>query len=320
MRDGSLHAREAAGKNDLTIYAEGVKVALFGGAGGVGGRPRVTLGGRRGGPEMVVSHVMDLQQVLEQGAGGTVREGDESDLRDADVLVICASFAEGLSDSRMLFLERNADIVRGAAGQLGPDWGGVVLMVTNPVDPLVTLFQRITGLDRHRVMGYTLNDSLRLRTGIALALGVEPGRVDAWVVGEHGDSSVPLFTRVSVDGEPVELTAEQRAAATEFTQGWFAKHKALDSGRSSTWTSGLGTARMVGAIAGGGAGAGFPASIVLQGEYGIDGVSVSVPVTLGRRGVEEIHEWELSDEERAALHAAAEAVREAAAGLDQATS
>jgi malate dehydrogenase len=214
----------------------------------------------------------------------------------------------------MLFLERNAAVVHAAAEQLGDGWGGVVLMVTNPVDPLVTLFQQATGLDRRRVVGYTLNDSLRLRTGIALALGVEPGRVDAWVIGEHGDSSVPVFTRVTVDGGPVELSAEQRAAVTDFTQGWFAKHKALDSGRSSTWTSGLGAARMVRAIAHGGGD--FPASIVLDGEYGIDGVSVSVPVTLGRHGVEEIHEWEISGEERDGLHAAAEAEREAVKSVD----
>jgi malate dehydrogenase len=266
-------------------------------------------------PDMVTSHVMDLQQVLEQGASGSVREGDERDLRDSDIVVICASFAEGPSDSRMLFLERNAAIVREAAQSLGPDWGGVVLMVTNPVDPLVMLFQGITGLDRRRVIGYTLNDSLRLRTGIGLALGVDPGRVDAWVIGEHGDSSVPLFTRVAVDGEPVELSDEQRAAATDFTQSWFTKHKALDADRSSTWTSGLGTARMVRAIAGG-SGASFPASIVLEGEYGLEGVSVSVPVTLGCGGVEEIQEWDLSGEERARLYAAADAVRAAAASVN----
>lgn len=301
-----------------------MKVALFGGAGGVGssaafnllldpaGHELVIVDNR---PEMVVSHVMDFQQVLEQGASGSVREGDLGDLADSDVLVVCASMAEGPSDSRMLFLERNAQIVRSAAEALGPDWPGVALIVTNPVDPLVTLFQQITGLDRHRVIGYTLNDTLRLRTGIALALGVDPGSVDAWVVGEHGDSSVPVFTRVLVDGKPVELSAEQRTSASEFTRGWFAKHKALDSGRSSTWTSGLGTARMVAALAGGG-GERFPASVVLEGEYGIAGVSVGIPVKVGRGGVEEILEWDLSDAERQALSAAAECVRAATAQLN----
>jgi malate dehydrogenase len=301
-----------------------VKVALFGGAGGVGASAAFNLlvgGGALevvvidSRPWMVTSHVMDLQQVLEQGASGSVREGDEGDLADSDIVVVCASFEEGLSDSRMNFLERNGAIVRSAAEALGRDWGGVALMVTNPVDPLVMLFREVSGLDRRRVVGYTLNDTLRLRTGIGLALGVDPGRVDAWVVGEHGDSSVPLFTRVRVDGEPVELSPEQRAASTEFTQGWFAKHKALDSGRSSTWTSGLGAARMVTAIAND-CDAPFPASVVLEGEYGLDGVSVSVPIALGRDGVQEIYEWEISDEERSSLHAAADAVRAAAASLN----
>ena len=301
-----------------------MKVALFGGAGGVGSSAAFNLLLAPGGhdvvivdnrPEMVVSHVMDFQQVLEQGGTGSVRAGELDDLAGSDVVVVCASMAEGRSDSRLLFLERNADIVRSAAQALGSDWPGVVLIVTNPVDPLVTLFQQLTGLDRRRVIGYTLNDTLRLRTGIALALGLDAGRVDAWVVGEHGDWSVPVFTRVLVDGEPTKLSAAQQAAAAEFTRGWFPKHKALDSGRSSTWTSGLGTARMVGAIGNGG-GQRFPASIVLEGEYGIEGVSVSVPVTVGRGGVQEIHQWELSGTERDALRSAAEGVRAAAARLN----
>jgi malate/lactate dehydrogenase len=302
-----------------------VKVAIFGGAGGVGasaaynlllGTPghEVVIVDNRS--EMVVSHVMDFQQVLEQGASGSVRAGGIDDLRDADVVVVCASMQEELTDSRMVFLERNAEIMRSAGETLPAGWDGVVLIVTNPVDPLVTLFQQVSGLDRRRVIGYTLNDTLRLRTGIALALGLDQGRVDAWVVGEHGDSSVPLFTRVLVDGERVELNEAQQASAAEFTRGWFAKHKALDSGRSSTWTSGLGTARMVNAIANGGGGERFPASIVLDGEYGIEGVSVTVPVTIGRGGVEQIHEWALSDAERAALEAAADGIRAAAARLN----
>ena len=302
-----------------------MKVALFGGAGGVGASAafnlllapehhELVIVDTR--PEMVVSHVMDLQQVLEQGGSGSVRAGEPGDMRDADVVVITACAPEALTHTRLSFLARNVAIVRGVGRGLGPDWSGVVLMVTNPVDPLVTLFQRETGIDRRRVIGYTLNDSLRLRTGIALALGLDRGRVDAWVLGEHGDASVPLFTRVTVDGEPVELTSEQRTAAAEFNRGWFARHKGLDAGRSSTWTSGLGAARMIAAIGGDGATRQFPASVVLDGEYGIEGVSVSVPVTIGRHGVEQIHEWELSAGERASLHAAADAVRTAFAGVN----
>jgi malate dehydrogenase len=97
---------------------------------------------------------------------------------------------------------------------------------------------------------------------------------------------------------------------------WYVRHVALDSGRSSTWTSGLGVARMVGAIAHGDAGP-WPASIALEGEYGISGVSLSVPVSLGPAGVTEIHEWELSPPEAAALQKAADYVRDAVAALPE---
>jgi malate dehydrogenase len=217
-----------------------------------------------------------------------------------------------------VYLNDNAAIVNRIGdlfANVDSSWDGVILMVTNPVDPLCTWLQRRTGLDRRRILGYTLNDSLRLRTGVSRVLNAAPQSIDAWVVGEHGDSCVPLFSRVTVAGAPVALTAEQRGKAEEFMRSWYTRHVALDSGRTSTWTSGLGVARMVSSIAYG-RGEIWPASVVLAGEYGIDGVSLSVPVSLGRRGAEKIHEWEITPEERAALHDAATCVREVTDTID----
>jgi hypothetical protein len=140
----------------------------------------------------------------------------------------------------------------------------VLLVVTNPVDPLCTWALRRSGIDRRRLVGYTINDSLRLRTGIGQALGVDPRKIDAWTIGEHGDGSVPLFDRVTVNGEPVELNAEHRAHAEDFLRTWYVKHVALDSGRSSTWTSGVGVARMAAALGSDEAEL-WPASVALEG-------------------------------------------------------
>ena len=137
----------------------------------------------------------------------------------------------------------------------------------------------------------------------------------AWVLGEHGEKCVPLFDRVTVDGERVEPTTEQATLAADYLLTWYERHVALDSGRSSTWTSGLGVACMVKAIAHGDD-APWPASVVLDGEYGIRGVAVSVPVTLGPTGVERIHEWALNDDDLDALRASAELVRDAADTID----
>jgi malate/lactate dehydrogenase len=295
-----------------------VNVVVYGGAGGVGSSLAFNLLARGGGHDvtivdtrqnMVVSHAMDLEQVLEQGCSGSLCAAGEEALAQADVLVVCASTVERLTSTRMDFLEGNAAIVRHLGELLGGkgSFGGVVLMVTNPVDPLVALLARESGIDRRRLIGYTLNDSLRLRTGIARVLGLEHGRVEAWVLGEHGDASVPLFSRVRVDGEPVELSAEQREQVLAFTSTWFARHKGLEAGRSSTWTSGLGGARMVEALGREGAEL-FTGSVLLEGEYGVDGVAIGVPLRLARDGAGEILEWELSDEERAALHRSAATV------------
>jgi malate dehydrogenase len=300
----------------------GMKVAIVGGAGGVGAstafnlalqetpREVVLLDNR---PEMITSHAMDLEQVLEQSPGCSIRGGDAGDLAGAGIIVLISATPLTVDTPRVEYLSRNAVIADELADALPAGWGGLLIVVTNPVDPLVTRLQGRMGIDRRRILGYTLNDSLRMRTGVANALGVGPGRVESWVVGEHGDLSVPLYDRVTVDGQPVRLTAAQQAAAEEYQRTWYTRHVALDSGRSSTWTSGLGVSRMIAALDG--SGGLWPASVVLDGEYGIRGVAVSVPVTLGRGGAEEIHEWELSPAEMEALHASAEFVRAAAASI-----
>jgi malate dehydrogenase len=124
---------------------------------------------------------------------------------------------------------------------------------------------------------------------------------------------VPLLGRVAVDGAPVVLDDEQRAAADAFVRTWYRRHVALDSGRSSTWATGHGVARMVAALTGAEPG-GWPASVVLDGEYGITGAAVTVPVALGP-GVGVVQEWALTPAEHAALRDAAAGVAAAAAGL-----
>jgi malate/lactate dehydrogenase len=287
-----------------------MKVAIAGGAGGVGSslafnlliRPEpfdVVVIDRR--PEKVLSHVMDLEQVLALGGGRSVRPGGYDDLAEADVVVVCAAAPLTENTSRAVYLADNARIVA-AIGERLAGWDGVLVMVTNPVDALCTRY----GGDRRRVLGYTLNDSLRLRTAIARSRGVPVDAVDAWMLGEHGDAAVPIFSRVRVAGEPVALDAAEREQAHEFVRTWYRRHVALDSRRSSTWTSGAGIAQLVVALRSGGESV---ASVRLEGEYGIEGVSVSVPVTLGPGGAEAIHEWDLAPDELAGLRWAAEAIR-----------
>ncbi|MFD8722331.1 malate dehydrogenase [Streptomyces sp. NPDC059629] len=308
-----------------------MKVVIIGGAGGIGSSAAFNLLSAQGTyeivlvdtrPNMITSHTMDLENALGLGAtADTVRGGAPEDALDADVVVLSAAVPLRLNSSRSVFLADNARIVNECLRPLreaGADFGGLVLMLTNPVDPLLTWVHRQGWLPRERLVGYTLNDSLRLRTGIAFALGVPPKDVDAWMLGEHGEGQVPLYSRVTVGGEPVALTDEQRTAAEEYVDTWYSKHVALDSGRTSTWTTGLGTARLIEAIASG-SGALVPASVVLDGEYGVHGTSLTVPVELGPEGVRRIAAWDLPEEEAAGMVRAADRVEAGASELaDQA--
>jgi malate/lactate dehydrogenase len=300
-----------------------VRVAVFGGAGGVGASVAYNLLASGAGHEvalidrradLVLSHVMDLAQVRVLAGAGSVVGAQPDAVLDADIVVMTAAEPQRPTLTRLTALAENLPHVRQLAGILArePGWGGIVLVITNPVDHVCTILQREAGLDRRRVIGYTLNDTLRFRTGIGLVRGLDPHLIDAWVLGEHGDGCVPVYSRIASEGVPIELTGAEREAVDDFLYGWFARHVALEPGRSSTWTSGAGIARMIAAIAGDRRER-VPASVVLDGEYGIDGVSVTVPVVLARDGVGEIEAWSLAPAEEAALRAAAQSVRAQAA-------
>ena len=164
-----------------------MRIAIYGGGGGVGSSTafNLLLGADSDSevivvdsrPAMVESHVLDLEQVLELDGSGVVRGGNADDLRSADVVVFTAAAPLTVNTSRLDYLAANAAIAGDLVEILGSDgsWPGVLVVVTNPVDPICTWIQRSTGIDRTRVLGYTLNDSLRLRTGVAKALRIAPG-------------------------------------------------------------------------------------------------------------------------------------------------
>lgn len=257
---------------------------------------------------MARSHAMDLGQAAGALEGTAVRAGGWDDLAGADIVILSAGLPERSVSSRDEYLAGNLTIVREAAGHLAarcPD--AVVIVATNPIDVFTAALARLTSMDERRFVGYSWNDTLRLRWAVARVLGVPAAEVDALVIGEHGDMQVPLLDRISVRGEPVVLTPEQGREAESSVRNWFSTYQALNSGRTSGWTSAVGLAAVVGAVAGRGPDV-IPGSAVLRGEYGVSGVSLGVPLRLGPRGVEEVVELPLTPAQAEAFRAAARKV------------
>jgi malate dehydrogenase len=247
-----------------------------------------------------------------------VGTNDYADTAGSDVVVVTAGFPRQPGMSRMDLLGKNAGIVRGVVEQAAagsPE--AIVIMVTNPLDEMTYLAAEASGFPRQRVMGMAgVLDSGRLRSFIAEELGVSPLAVRAMTLGSHGESMVPLPRHATVDGRPLaelvdDVTLERLYARTRDAG---AEIVALLKKGSAYYAPSASVTAMVAAIAGGSSET-LPVCAWCTGQYGIDGVYVGVPARLSRRGVEEIVELDLNDDELAALREAAEGIRSKCADL-----
>lgn len=267
-------------------------------------------------PNVVQQHAMDMSTAV-SALNIIVKAGDFADLAGSDVVINAAGLPQGLIADRMEMLPKNIPLVRDTALKIKefcPE--AVVLTATNPVDPLNYATYLAGGFDRKRILGYSVNDSFRFRELVARAKGVKVSQVQATVIGEHGSTQVPLFSSARVDGQPVSFSKEEKQEILGEIPNILRRFEELQAGRTAGWTCAIGLASLIRAIRDD-SGEVFPASIVLDGEYGQRGLSMSVPVKLGRTGVKEIEEWPLEPDEQAAFEKSAAALGAAARIVDE---
>jgi malate dehydrogenase len=254
-------------------------------------------------PDVLKQHVNDLTSAVSH-QDVLVRAGEDIDMKDSDIVINAAGRGPaGAIKSRLELLPQNIPIVQNICLNVRrycPE--AAVIIASNPVCPLNYAMYLCSGLDRHQLIGYSANDSIRFRLLMARALGVNTSRVEAFVIGEHGDSQVPLFSSVRMDGKKVDISDEIKRKVREQVAKIHAglEEQRIVTGRTAAWTTAVGLAALCRAITSGAARV-YPCSIVLDGEYGVRKMSMSVPVVLGKAGVRDILEWELTPDEQKAL-------------------
>jgi len=193
----------------------------------------------------------------------------------------------------------------------------VVIIVTNPLDVMVYLAYRKLGFPANRVMGMAgCLDSARMRAFVAMELGVSMKNVDTMVLGSHGDDMVPLPHYTTVSGIPITrlLPPDRIDAIVERTRKGGGEIVALLKTGSAYYAPAASAARMVQAILRDERQI-LPCAAYLNGQYGLSDIFMGVPCMLGRNGVEQVLELEISETDRASLHRSAEEVRRGIAGL-----
>lgn len=259
--------------------------------------------------ELAEENAEDIKQSLAFRNGAEVYAGDYGDAEGSDVVVIAAGKPRTPDmKSRMDLIEVNQKIIRAVASNLKSIGGEfVVVTLTNPLDVMNYLVWRYTGFDRSRVIGSAGQlDSSRFRCVLSRRLKVSVLDIDAFVIGEHGDDQVPVFSRVRVKGKPVRFTDTEKIEICEEL-----KKSALNviSKKGATiFAPANNTANIIQAILKDEKKLAV-CSAILDGEYGLSGVSIGVPAILGRSGVEAILEWRLSEDERLRFEAGAEKLR-----------
>jgi malate dehydrogenase len=236
----------------------------------------------------------------------------------SDIVVITAGLPRKPGMSRDDLLSANAEIVRNATQEslkYSPE--AIFIMLTNPLDTMAYLTLKVGDLPPERVIGQAgILDSSRMRAFVAMELGVSVENIHCYVLGGHGDDMVPLVRHSNVAGVPLNemLSGDQLSKIVERTRKGGGEIVSLLKTGSAFYAPGAAVAQMVEAVLKD-KNLIVPAAAYMQGEYGLKDIFFGVPVQLGRQGMVKIIEYNLDDDETAALNKSANAVSQTIAAL-----
>lgn len=297
-----------------------MKLGIIGGAGLLGATTAFCIAAEDVVDEIILtdvkenvaqSHVMDIEQAFCETSGTKLSFGRLEDLKSCDIVLITAGIPEIKAASRDEYLSGNLVIFRELAEKI-KQWGTSPILITasNPVDVLNYSLYKMTGLPREKFIGFSRNDTIRLKWAVSKETGIPASQLDALVIGEHGEKQAPVFSQLRLKGESktLDLSDDAKERILARAKSWFWEYGKLDAGRSSGWTSGVSLCYLIKTMLKG-SGMILPCSVIPDGEYGLSDLSIGLPARLTMRGVAEIVELDLTEGERAGLLTAAEKIK-----------
>jgi len=242
----------------------------------------------------------DIQQAVAQRNDTIVSAGNYDELADSDITIVTAGKPRTPDiKSRLELAGINAKIIKSVASELRESgFGGIIITLTNPMDLMNHIICK-SGFDRDRVIGSGGQlDSARFRVVLSRLYNAHSSSVEAHVLGEHGDSQVPVFSNVKINGKRKTFSEDEKKKIREELKA--AALNVISKKGATIFAPANNTADMVESILDDQKTA-MMCSVVLNGEYGINNVSIGVPVVLCKNGVEKILEWGLDEDELAML-------------------
>lgn len=269
--------------------------------------------------QKAVGEALDIRHGMIGFGSSGIRAGDYSDCRDCDLIIITAGRNRRPGETRLELIPDNVGVMRAVVAAIKPHYsGGAIMVVSNPVDIMTYECDRLMGLPNGRVFGTgCVLDTSRLIWEIADYTGLKPDTIKGSVVGEHGDSQFPVWSRLSIEGIPMQeycenvglaWDEERRRAVFDRVRGMGA---AIIAAKGRTH---YGIATCICSLADAVLNQRSTIAVVttpLQGEYGLRDVSLSVPSIIGANGVERRIEEKWTDRELDQLHRSAARMREA---------
>jgi len=268
--------------------------------------------------KLAQGQIMDMNHGLFFVPPVYLTAGNYSDCRSSDVIIITAGARQKTGESRMSLVERNATICRSIFDEIRPyNSTAVFLIATNPLDVITQVVIKHSDLPKHQVIGLgTVLDSARFRYIISQYCHVDARNVHAYVIGEHGDSEVILWSQVRIGGTPLkEFSEESTYACDPIDKESVTKdirnsaYHIIEAKGATNYGVSLAVRRIVEAIIRDESSV-LTVSTLLNGEYGLDDVCLSVPCIINRKGIKSIVETTLDQSEEKALEKSAEIIRD----------